>query len=122
MTPIVGTIINLPPKWRFSFGAMLIFMVLPPKTPNINEMLYLLLQRYKTMFRGVNTEGTGFEVYDAYRETVYNMFFELILNIEDTQGLKNTLLCKSPGAKIGGCFMCDVVGIMYSMHCIIINQ
>lgn len=111
MTPIVGTIINLPPKWRFCFGAMLIFMVLPPKTKLINEMVFLLLQKYGHLFRGVNVEGQGFEVMDAARRRIYRMHFELILNIEDTQGLKNTLLCKSPGAKIGGCFMCSVVGI-----------
>lgn len=113
MTPIVGTILNLPPKWRFSFGAMVIFMVLPPKTKRVNEVLHLLLQRYGALFRGTPEEGVGFEVFDAYTNTRYQMLFELILNIEDTQGLKNTLVCKSPGAKIGGCFMCHITGLTY---------
>lgn len=105
--------LNLPPKWRFCFGAMLVFMVVPPKTKNFNGLLYVLLQKYGEYFTNARTQGQGFRVYDASTRTSYNMRFELVLDIEDTQGLKNALLCKSPGAKIGGCFMCRVIGLTY---------
>lgn len=106
LCPVVGMILNLPPRMRTTFGALLLLGVMPPKIRNYKVMFQFLLRQLQPALR-----GPGILVRDSSIDKDIMLKIEIVAIVEDSRGLKNPLCCKQSPAIVGGCPYCAVVGL-----------
>lgn len=108
LCPVVGMILNLPPRMRTTFGALLLMGVMPPKIRNYSVMFQFILRQLEPALT-----GPGVDVHDSSINKDIKLKVQLVCITEDSRGLKNPLQCKQSPAIIGGCpgVQCTVKGL-----------
>ena len=104
LTPVLITVVNLPPWVRFKFGAIFMAALLPPHVKNYNTLLRPVIEDILLMY-------TRIPVYDADIKKNVNVFGYLLFTINDYPGMGSTNMQRLR-ACYGACHSCNVKGIM----------
>lgn len=103
---MVAMILNLPPRMRTGFGALLLLGVMPPHIQNYAVMFQFLLRQMAPALG-----GEGIDVWDASIKKWIKLVIEIVAIVEDSKGLHHPLGSKQAPAIVGGCPFCTVVGV-----------
>jgi hypothetical protein len=105
LTPILASVLNLPPWVRNRSGALLVLALVPERAKKVEPYLQPFIEEMSLL------QSTGVPMWDGNKLHWANVHATLLYDMNDIAGAPKVSGTRSCGSIYGACYICDTLGV-----------